>query len=75
MELKLKAVSFAQTFVSALLTVLGGAFLTVDPSVLLNPQAWTTASIMAVVLAAVRVALKMAWEKTMPAAFGGAPRA
>lgn len=70
-ETKLKLISFLQTFLSSFVTILGGLILTVNPAILTSPQAWTITAVWAVVLGALRTALKMAWEKSMPLSFGG----
>jgi hypothetical protein len=70
-ELKSKVVSFAQTFVSSFLVVLSNVVLTTSPEALLNFQAWSFATTISIIFGAVRLALKMSWEKTLPVSLGG----
>ena len=70
-KIKLEFVSFAQTFVSSLLSILGVAVFQVSPEVLANPNNWVISAIGGAIFAAVRSALKVAWEKTLPVSIGG----
>ncbi len=61
---KAKLISALQTFVSAFLTAVGATLATGEIQ-------WTWAFLGSILLAAVRVALKAVWEKSMPVSFGG----
>ncbi len=68
---KEKIISFIQTFLSTFLTVLGTLIVGTSPETFANPQAWQISSIVAVIDAAFRTALKLTWQKTMPVSIGG----
>lgn len=63
-EVKLKLISASQTFVASFLTVIASTFAGGDLQ-------WTGAFWGAVLLSAVRVALKEVWIKFMPVSLGG----
>lgn len=70
-NIKLQAISFAQTFVASFLSILGVAVFQVSPEVLANPNNWVISAVGGAIFAAVRAALKMAWQKTLPVSIGG----
>lgn len=68
-KFKLEAISFAQTFGATFLTAVGATIISVpvsDYGQLMTNGFWGST-----VLAAVRVAFKLAWQKLLPESIGG----
>lgn len=71
-KFKLEAISFAQTFGATFLTAVGTTIISVpvtDYGQLLTNGFWASTF-----LAAVRVALKFAWQRLLPESVGGNPK-
>ncbi len=69
--IKTHIVSFLQTFVAALLTIIVTVISAIPAETLASPETWSAAAISAVVLAAARTALKMATAPFIPTTLGG----
>ena len=57
------AISFAQTFLATFLITIAGIVTTIPHETLSNPQVWSGSAVAAVLVSAVRSAVKVAWEQ------------
>lgn len=73
-KFKTEAISFAQSFGSALVTALIIAASVLPEGTLTNPDFYKTGGALALLFSAVRVAFKTVWKKTLPESVGGNPK-
>lgn len=64
-------VSVSQTFLATFLTTIGALISVIPTETLANPQTYTRAFFVGILISAVRQTVKVLWQKTLPEKIGG----
>lgn len=70
-KIKEEVISFAQTFITLFLSTVSLAISQMSVESLSDYHTYTTSFVVGLVVSAARTALKLAWQKTLPASIGG----
>lgn len=70
-KIKTEVISFVQTFLATFLSVISISITQLPVETLSNPQTYKASFIAGLLISAVRTALKMTWQKTLPESVGG----
>lgn len=68
---KLHVISFLQTFGATILAAIGATLSQVPVETLTTLEFWKGGAFVALIVAAVRSAVKLVWERYAPVTFGG----